>query len=151
LEFNPDFYDLVLRTLKLLLNCEGKEQQFTAWAIRSTYHTILQTTPCQLVFGRDMIHNISFKANLNRIQERKQDLIDKSNSKENKSCIPYEYKVGYQVLLETPGILWKLSTPCTGPYPITKVYKNGTIQIQKGIVAEKVKLRRISPFQATPG
>jgi hypothetical protein len=37
--------------------------QSTAWAIRSTYHTTLQATPCQLVFGRDMIHNIAFKAN----------------------------------------------------------------------------------------
>jgi hypothetical protein len=37
--------------------------QSTAWAIRSTYHTTLQATPCQLVFGRDMIHNIAFRAN----------------------------------------------------------------------------------------
>jgi hypothetical protein len=37
--------------------------QSTAWAIRSTYHTTLQATPCQLVFGRYMIHNISFRAN----------------------------------------------------------------------------------------
>jgi transposase InsO family protein len=37
--------------------------QSTAWVIRSTYHTALQATPCQLVFGRDMIHNIVFKAN----------------------------------------------------------------------------------------
>jgi hypothetical protein len=35
--------------------------QSTAWANRSTYHTILQTTPCQLVFGRDMINNIAFR------------------------------------------------------------------------------------------
>jgi hypothetical protein len=45
--------------------------------------------------------------------------------------IPYEYKVGDQVLLETPGILRKLSTPRTGPYAVTNVYKNGTIRIQK--------------------
>jgi hypothetical protein len=32
-------------------------------ANRSTYHTTLQATPCQLVFGRDMIHNIAFRAN----------------------------------------------------------------------------------------
>jgi hypothetical protein len=51
--------------------------------------------------------------------------------KENKSQIPYQYKVGYQVLLETPGILRKLSTPRTGPYPVTNVYKKGTIRIQK--------------------
>jgi hypothetical protein len=54
-----------------------------------------------------------------------------SNQKENKSQIPYEYKVGDQVLLETPGILRKLSTPCTGPYPVTNVYNYGTIIIKK--------------------
>ena len=68
--------------------------QSTAWAIRSTYHRTLQATPCQLVFGRDlMIHNIAFKENWNRIQSRKQDIINKSNKKENKKRIPYEYKV----------------------------------------------------------
>jgi hypothetical protein len=102
-------------------------------AIRSTYHTSLQATPCQLMFGRDMIHNIAFKANWDQIQQRKQDIINKSNQKENKSSsqIPYEYKVGDQVLLETTGILRKLSTPRTGPYPVTNVYNNGTIRIQK--------------------
>jgi hypothetical protein len=39
--------------------------QSIAWAIRSTYHITLQATTgnCQLVFGRDMIHNIAFRAN----------------------------------------------------------------------------------------
>jgi hypothetical protein len=54
------------------------------------------------------------------------------HQKENKSQIPYEYKVGDQVLLKTPVFLRKLSTPCTEPYPVTNVYKNGTIRIQKG-------------------
>jgi hypothetical protein len=69
--------------------------------IRSTYHTTLQGTP----FVRDMIHNIAFRANWDQIQKRKQDIINKSNQKENKSStqIPYEYKVGDQVLLETPN------------------------------------------------
>jgi hypothetical protein len=84
------------------------------------------------VFGGDMIHNIAFRANWDQIQKRKQDIINKSNQKENKSRIPYEYKVGDQVLLETPGILRILSTTRTGPYPVTNVYKNGTIRIQKG-------------------
>jgi hypothetical protein len=73
---------------------------------------------------------------LGSITKRKQDIINKSNQKENKSQIPYECKVGDQVLLETPGILRKWSTPHTGPYPVTNVYKNGTIRIQKGIVSE---------------
>jgi hypothetical protein len=51
----------------------------------------------------------------------KTDLFNNSNQKENKklSQIPYEYKIGDQVLLETLGILRKLSTPRTGPYPVT--------------------------------
>jgi hypothetical protein len=79
-----------------------------------------------------MIHNIAFRANWDQIQKSKQDIINKSNQKENKnnSRIPYEYKVGDQVLLETPEILRKLATPRTGPYPVTNVYKNGAIRIQ---------------------
>jgi hypothetical protein len=59
------------------------------------------------VFGIDMIHNIAFRANWDQIQNRKQDIINKSNQKENKNQtqISYEYKVGDQVLVETPGIL----------------------------------------------
>jgi hypothetical protein len=43
---------------------------------------------------------------------------------------PYEYMVGDQVVLETP-ILRKLLTPCTGPYSVKNVYRNGIIRIQK--------------------
>jgi hypothetical protein len=79
-----------------------------------------------------MIHNIAFRANWDQIQTRKQDIINKSNQKENKnkSRIPYEYKFEDQVLLETPRIIQKLSTLCTAPYPVTNVYKNGTFRIQ---------------------
>jgi hypothetical protein len=65
-------------------------------------YNIAGGSPCQLVFGRDMIHNIAFKANWNRIQKRKQDLINKSNNKENKCRIPTytSIKVGDQVLFK---------------------------------------------------
>jgi hypothetical protein len=95
--------------------------QSTAWAIRRTYHTTIQASLCQLVFRRYMIHNIAFKENWNTIQKRKQDLIHKSNDKGKMSCILYEYKVEDQILLETPGILRKLSRSCTEPYSVTKV------------------------------
>jgi hypothetical protein len=80
-----------------------------------------------------MIHNIAFRAKWDQIQKRKQEIINNSSQKENKnqSQIPNEYKVGDQVLLETLGILRKLSTPRTGPYPVTNVYKNSAIRIQK--------------------
>jgi hypothetical protein len=59
--------------------------QSTAWAIRSTYHTTLQATPCQLVFGRDMIHNIAFRAKWDQIQIRKKDIINNPKKNNNKS------------------------------------------------------------------
>ena len=96
-----------------------------------------------------MIHSITFKANRDQILKLKQDLVNKSNKGGNKSQIPYEYKVGDQLLLETPRVL--LSTPCTGLYPVTKVYKNETIQIQRGIVSERLNIRQICSFQATSG
>jgi hypothetical protein len=51
--------------------------------------------------------------------------------KKNKRTIPYEYKIGDQVLLETSGIYRELSMPHTGPYPVTNVYKNSAIIVQK--------------------
>jgi hypothetical protein len=85
-------------------------------------------------------------------KKRKQDIINKSDLKgnKNKSQIPNEYEVRDQVLSETPGILRKLSTPRTGPYPVTNVYNNGTIRIQKRIVSERVNICRITPFNPKP-
>jgi hypothetical protein len=44
----------------------------TAFAVRSTFHSSLQSTPGQLVFGRDMIFNIQHIANWECIKQRKQ-------------------------------------------------------------------------------
>jgi hypothetical protein len=52
---------------------------------RSTYHTTLQATPCQLVIGRDMIHNIAFKKNWDQMQKTKQEIIRKYNRRKKES------------------------------------------------------------------
>jgi transposase InsO family protein len=64
----------------------------TMFAIRATYHTTLQATPMQLAFGRDAILNIKFEANWDYIKQRKQDLIDYNNKRENKKRIPHTTK-----------------------------------------------------------
>jgi hypothetical protein len=38
-----------------------------AWAIRSTYHTVLKASPGAAIFGRDMLFDIPFIANWNKI------------------------------------------------------------------------------------
>jgi hypothetical protein len=40
----------------------------------STFHTTLQASPGQLVFGRDMIHDVRFQANWDRIKNDKHKL-----------------------------------------------------------------------------
>jgi hypothetical protein len=92
-----------------------------SWAINSTYHTTLQATPGQLVFGRDMLLSIPFRADWAQIEIRKQGLFNKSVLRENASKIQHKYKVGDQVLLNKPGLLRKSTQPRTGPHTTTKI------------------------------
>jgi hypothetical protein len=53
----------------------NKSLQDCAFGVGSTFHTSLQASPGQLVFGRDiMIHGISFQANCDRIKNNGQKL-----------------------------------------------------------------------------
>ena len=117
-----------------------------AYAIRSTFHTTLQATPAQLVFGRDMILPLKFKADWARIRQQRQEAIIKNNIRENKSRIYHEYKAGDKVLLTKPGIVRKLSAPRTGPHEVLGVYPNGTVLLQRGVIQERVNIRRITPY-----
>ena len=44
----------------------GRFLSACAYSVRSTYHTTLQATPAQLVFGRDMILPVNFRADWSR-------------------------------------------------------------------------------------
>ena len=116
-----------------------------AFAIRATYHTTLEASPAQLVFGRDMMLPVAIQANWARIRQKRQDEIVRNNNRENRNRVPHEYHVGNNVLLRKEGILRKLASPRNGPYEITRVYNNGTVQIQRGPVSERVNIRRITP------
>ena len=70
----------------------------TMFATRATIHTTNQATPSQLVFGRDAILNTKFEADWNIIRQRKQEMIAKNNTRENKGRIKHEYKIGDKVL-----------------------------------------------------
>jgi len=61
----------------------------TMFGVRSTYHTTLQATPMQLVFGRDAIMPIKHRAEWKLIKDRKQKLINANNKRENAKYIKY--------------------------------------------------------------
>ncbi len=67
--------------------------QLAVRAIRRAFHTRLQASLWQLVFGRAMIHNVAFRADWDWIRRHKQQRINKLNEKEKESCFPYEYKL----------------------------------------------------------
>jgi hypothetical protein len=44
----------------------------TAWAVHSTYHTVLKTSPGTAIFGQDMLFDIPFIADWQKIGEHRQ-------------------------------------------------------------------------------
>jgi hypothetical protein len=76
-----------------------------AWAVCSTYHTVLKASPGAAIFGREILFDIPFIADWQKIGEYRQRLTDLSNARENKGRIDYDSKVGQKVLLRKEGIL----------------------------------------------
>ena len=57
-----------------------------AWAIFSTYHTVLKASPGAAIFGRDMLFDIPFIANWNKIGDYRQCQPDLNTEREKKSA-----------------------------------------------------------------
>ena len=93
-----------------------------------------------------MLLPIEFKTDWARLRQRKQQLIQNNNKRENDNRIPHEYKIGDKILLLKPGINPKLATPQLGPYKVLQIFTNGTIRIQRGCVSQRVNIRRVTPF-----
>jgi hypothetical protein len=116
-----------------------------AWAICSTYHTVLKASPGAAIFGRDMLLDIPFIADWQKIGEHRQQLTDLNNARENKDRIDYDYKVGQKVLVRKEGILRKSeSTWHRKPWLITSVHTNGTITVQHGKKLERINIQRVN-------
>jgi hypothetical protein len=82
-----------------------------AWAIRSTYHTVFKASPGGVIFGRDMLFDIPFIADWNKIGDYRQHQTDLSTARKNSKQVDYDYKVGDKVLVAQEGILCKAESP----------------------------------------
>jgi hypothetical protein len=118
-----------------------------AWAVHSTYHTVLKASPGAAIFGQDMLFDILFIADWQKIEEHRQQLTDLNNTRENKGRIDYDYKVGQKVLVRKEGILRKSESIWhRKPWLITSVHTNGTITVQCGNKLEWMNIQRVKPF-----
>jgi hypothetical protein len=61
-----------------------------AWAVHSTYHTVLKASPGAAIFGQDMLFDIAFIADWQKSGEHRQRLTDLNNAHENKGRIDYD-------------------------------------------------------------
>jgi hypothetical protein len=118
-----------------------------AWAVRSTYHTVLEASPGAAIFGQDMLFDIPFIADWQKIGEYRQRLTDLGNARENEGRIDYDYKVGQKVLLRKEGILRNAESRWhKKPWLITTIHMNGTITVQRGNKEEQMNIRRVKLF-----
>ena len=101
----------------------------------------------QLVFGRDAILNIQFKANWKLIKERKQQLIKQNNKRENSKRAPHQYQVGDEVLIKQDQNTKFGTDPYKGPYTITDVRNNGTVRLRIWITEDTYNIRMITPYR----
>eukprot|EP00956_Cyclotella_meneghiniana_P028463 scaffold66238_cov43-Cyclotella_meneghiniana.AAC.10 len=96
-----------------------------SWALRSTYHTVLKASPGAAIFGRDMMFDVPFLADWNKIGDYRQRQTDRNTARENKARVDWDYKVGDKVLLRKEGILRKSETKWQkAPWTIVQVHTN---------------------------
>ena len=118
-----------------------------AWAICSTYHTVLKASPGAAIFGRNMLFDIPFIANWNKIGDYRQRLTNLNMARINSKRVNYDYKVDNKVLLTQEGTLCKAESPYSKePWTITTIHTNGTIKIQCGTQSERLNIWRVTPF-----
>ena len=65
-----------------------------SWALHSLTHSMLNATPGQLVFNRDMLFDLKYVADWEDIRKRKTKQVQKDNMRENSRRREYTYKVG---------------------------------------------------------
>ena len=76
---------------------------------------------------------------------RKQKLVDKANLRENRNRVDYDYAVNQQVYIKNDGIHRKLDSPKQDPFPITHIFTNATVHIQRGHVNKRINIPRLEP------
>jgi hypothetical protein len=117
------------------------------WAICLTYHTVLKASPGAAIFGSNVLFDILFIANWNKIGDYRQRQTDLDTAHINSKQVEYDYKVGNKVLVTQEGILRKAESPYSKePWTVTTVHTNETIRIQRGTQLERINIRRVIPF-----
>ncbi len=108
---------------------------------------MLKANPGAAICGQDILFDIPFIADWQKMGERRQQLTDINNTHENKGMVGYDYKVGQKVLVWKEGILHKSESIWhRKPWLILSVHTNGKIMVQCGNKLERMNIWRVKPF-----
>mmetsp|Transcript_3443 Transcript_3443/g.4798 ORF Transcript_3443/g.4798 Transcript_3443/m.4798 type:complete len:105 (+) Transcript_3443:356-670(+) len=96
-----------------------------------------------------MIVHAKAIAEWDTIRKKNREMQIKGNNRENESHIDHAYKVGDRVLqitrrFDRDGMLDNFKHK--GPFKILRVFKNGTLDIEKNNYHETINCRRIMPY-----
>jgi hypothetical protein len=109
---------------------------------------VLKASPGAAIFGQDMLFNIPFIADWQKIGERRQRLTDLNNAHENDGRINYDYKYGQKVLLRKEGILCNAESIWHKRLRlIATVHTNGTMTVQCGNKIDRINIWRVKLFE----
>ena len=83
-----------------------------------------------MIFGRDILFNVPFLADGNKIREYRQRQTDKSTARESNAQVDWDYQPGDKVLLQKDGILHKSDSRYeSDQWTITSVHTTGTKRV----------------------
>jgi hypothetical protein len=145
----------IIRTFELEIYYQDENNPWkrilsaTAFVVKSTFHTSLQSTPGQLMRGRDTIFNIQHIANWEIIKEGQQKIINLNNKKEKAKRVQHVYQVGDKVPLHR-GTKKKYESSYNDPFVLMQVNDNGTVCLRVNAVEDTYNIRRIIPYHASP-
>jgi hypothetical protein len=116
--------------------------------LRAASHSTLKATPGAVAFGRNMLFNIPFQADLYALQQKRQLRIDDNLLRANNKRRSHDYQPGEKVLMIDEQAD-KLDAKFIGPYPITKIHTNGNVTLRiKPNVLRRINIRRIKPYKS---
>ncbi len=75
-----------------------------AWAIRSTYHTVLKTSPVMAIYGWDMLFDVPYLATWTKWGEYRQQQTDKNTKTEKSASVDWDYQPNDKVVLRKDNI-----------------------------------------------
>ena len=128
---------------QVIENCLATAQ----YATRVQTNRSLGVSPGELVYQRDMFINLPVVVDIMRIRDKRQVVIDENLRRENKRRREHHYRIGDEILIKTDGPA-KLEEKAHGPYVISRVFTNGTVEVNRNaMVQEKLNIRRIIPFR----